>query len=97
MNSINKSNLVKGYIFTLFLFVVINTYGQADSLAIEKAGLTPLKAELAKIPIDPKMIHIPERSTETVDVYHVNFQNIRNSSIRIKVTSISPKQTEQIK
>ena len=39
------------------------------------------KAELAKIPIDPKMIHIPERSTETVDVYHVNFQNIRNSRI----------------
>lgn len=39
------------------------------------------KAELAKISIDPKMIHIPERSTETVDVYHVNFQNIRNSRI----------------
>ncbi|HSF54878.1 MAG TPA: acetylxylan esterase [Algoriphagus sp.] len=39
------------------------------------------KAELAKIPMDPKMIHIPERSTESVDVYHVNFQNIRNSRI----------------
>lgn len=39
------------------------------------------KAELAKVPMDPKMIHIPERSTEAVDVYHVNFQNIRNSRI----------------
>lgn len=39
------------------------------------------KAELAKIPMDPKMIHIPERSTEAVDVFHVNFQNIRNSRI----------------
>ncbi len=37
------------------------------------------KAELAEVPMDPKMIHVPERSTETVDVYHVNFQNIRNS------------------
>lgn len=39
------------------------------------------KEELAKVPMDPKMIHIPERSTEKVDVYHVNFQNIRNSRI----------------
>lgn len=39
------------------------------------------KAELAKIPMDPRMIHIPERSTESVDVYHVNFQNIKNSRI----------------
>ncbi|OOG78630.1 acetylxylan esterase [Algoriphagus sp. A40] len=39
------------------------------------------KAELAKIPMDTKMIHVPERSTESVDVYHVNFQNIRNSRI----------------
>lgn len=39
------------------------------------------KAELAEVPMDPKMIHIPERSTEMVDVYHVNFQNIKNSRI----------------
>lgn len=39
------------------------------------------KAELAEVPMDPKMIHIPERSTELVDVYHVNFQNIKNSRI----------------
>lgn len=39
------------------------------------------KAELAQVPMDPKMIHIPERSTEKVDVYHVSFQNIKNSRI----------------
>lgn len=39
------------------------------------------KSELAAIPMDPKMLHIPERSTETVDVYHVDFQNVRNSRI----------------
>ncbi len=39
------------------------------------------KAELAEIPMDPKLVHVPERSTESVDVYHVNFQNIRNSRI----------------
>jgi cephalosporin-C deacetylase len=39
------------------------------------------KSELAKIPIDPKWIHIPERSNSKVDVYHVSFQNIRNSRI----------------
>lgn len=49
----------------------------ADFEAFWNAG----KAELATVPMDPKMIHIPERSTETVDVYHVNFQNIRNSRI----------------
>ena len=49
----------------------------ADFEAFWNAG----KAELAQIPMDPKMIHVPERSTETVDVYHVNFQNIKNSRI----------------
>jgi cephalosporin-C deacetylase len=39
------------------------------------------KAELAKIPIDYKMVHLPEKSSELVDVYHVSFQNIRNSRI----------------
>lgn len=39
------------------------------------------KAELAEIPMDSRMIHIPDRSTEAVDVYHVNFQNIKNSRI----------------
>lgn len=48
-----------------------------DFEAFWKAG----KEELAKIPMDPKMVHVAERSTESVDVYHVNFQNIKNSRI----------------
>jgi cephalosporin-C deacetylase len=39
------------------------------------------KEELAAVPMDPKMVHVPERSTELVDVYHVSFQNIKNSRI----------------
>ena len=35
------------------------------------------KADLAKIPIDARMTLIPERSTENVNVYHVNLQNFR--------------------
>jgi cephalosporin-C deacetylase-like acetyl esterase len=35
------------------------------------------KAELAKIPLDAKMTLMPERCTETVNVYHVNIQNFR--------------------
>ncbi len=33
------------------------------------------KQELAKIPLDARMTLLPERCTETVDVYHVNIQN----------------------
>lgn len=33
------------------------------------------KADLAKIPLDAKMTLLPERCTETVNVYHVNLQN----------------------
>lgn len=35
------------------------------------------KSDLAKIPMDAKMTLLPERSTETVNVYHVNLQNFR--------------------
>lgn len=38
------------------------------------------KAELAKIPIDARMTLLPERSTEKVNVYHVNLQNFRAGS-----------------
>lgn len=38
------------------------------------------KAEAAKIPMDPTMTLIPEKSTEKVNVYHVSFQNYRNRS-----------------
>ncbi len=49
----------------------------ADFEAFWNAG----KAELAKIPMEAKMTHIPERSTDVVDVYHVNFRNFGNSRI----------------
>jgi len=35
------------------------------------------KEELAKIPINPKMTIVPEACTENVDVYYVNFVNIK--------------------
>lgn len=33
------------------------------------------KAELAEVPVDARMTLMPERCTETVNVYHVNLQN----------------------
>lgn len=39
------------------------------------------KAELASIPLDYTMTLLPERCTETVNVYEVSFQNIKNSRI----------------
>jgi cephalosporin-C deacetylase len=33
------------------------------------------KAEAAKVPLDARLTLLPERSTETVNVYHVNLQN----------------------
>jgi cephalosporin-C deacetylase-like acetyl esterase len=39
------------------------------------------KADLAKIPLEPRMIHQPDRSTDAVDVYHVNFRNVGNSRV----------------
>lgn len=38
------------------------------------------KAENTKIPLDAKMTLIPERCTETVNVYHVNLQNFRQGA-----------------
>ncbi len=38
------------------------------------------KTELANIPIDARMTLLPERCTETVNVYHVNLQNFRVGS-----------------
>jgi cephalosporin-C deacetylase len=35
------------------------------------------KTELAKIPLDARMTLLPDRCTETVNVYHVNLQNFR--------------------
>ncbi|MEJ0055995.1 MAG: acetylxylan esterase [Bacteroidota bacterium] len=42
-----------------------------------KAFWDQAKAELAKVPIDAKMTLLPERSTSTVNVYHVSLQNYR--------------------
>ncbi len=39
------------------------------------------KSELSEIPMDYKMTHMPEKSSEHVDVYHVSLQNIRNSKV----------------
>lgn len=33
------------------------------------------KAELARVPLDARMTQMPERSTEAVNVYHINIQN----------------------
>lgn len=44
----------------------------ADFDAFWNAG----KAQLAKIPLDPKMELMPSLSTSKVDVYHVSFQNV---------------------
>jgi cephalosporin-C deacetylase len=38
------------------------------------------KAENAKIPLDPRMTLVPERSTPEVDVYHISFQNYKLGS-----------------
>jgi len=38
---------------------------------------TQAKAELAKIPLDARMVLMPERCTENVNVYHVNVQNYK--------------------
>ena len=36
------------------------------------------KADLAKVPMDAKMMLLPERCTEKVNVYHLNLQNYRD-------------------
>ena len=50
------------------------------------------KADLAKIPIDSRMTLLPERSTEKVNVYHVNFQNFRLGSRIYGILSIPKKE-----
>lgn len=39
------------------------------------------KADLAKVPLDARMTLLPERCTESVNVYHVNIQNFKNSRL----------------
>lgn len=45
-----------------------------------KAFWDQAMTELATIPIDARMTLLPERCTETVDVYHLNLQNFRMGS-----------------
>lgn len=39
------------------------------------------KAELAKVPLDARMVLLPERCTENVNVYHVNIQGYASSRL----------------
>ncbi|MEJ7693868.1 MAG: acetylxylan esterase, partial [Daejeonella sp.] len=57
-----------------------------DPELIKPAGIVPAdfvqfwdkaKADLTKIPMDARMTLLPERSTELVNVYHLNVQNFR--------------------
>jgi cephalosporin-C deacetylase-like acetyl esterase len=57
-----------------------------DPLSIRPAAVNPAdfidfweqaKAESAKIPLDSKMVLLPERCTENVNVYQVNIENYR--------------------
>ncbi len=50
------------------------------------------KSELAKIPMDARMTLMPERSSETVNVYHVNLQNFRVGSRLYGILSIPKKE-----
>ncbi|HTL09802.1 MAG TPA: acetylxylan esterase [Chitinophagaceae bacterium] len=40
-----------------------------------------VKEDLAKVPVDAKLLLLPERCTETVNVYQVNMQNIGNARL----------------
>lgn len=40
---------------------------------------TAAKEELARVPLDAKMVLMPERSSEKVNVYHLSLRNIGNS------------------
>ena len=60
-----------------------------DAVQIKPASESPsdfvqfwdaAKTDLAKIPVDARLTLLPERSTENVNVYHVNMQNFRLGS-----------------
>lgn len=50
------------------------------------------KAELATVPIDARMTLLPDRCTETVNVYHVNLQNYRVNSRLYGILCVPKKQ-----
>lgn len=45
-------------------------------------------AEAREVPLEPKLVRMPERSTDDVDVYHVNFQNHRAGSRLYGILSV---------
>jgi cephalosporin-C deacetylase len=46
------------------------------------------KSDLSKVPIDARMTLLPERCTETVNVYHVNLQNYRDAGGGVRLYGI---------
>ena len=50
------------------------------------------KAELAKIPMDARMVLLPERCTENVNVYHVNLQNFKSGTRLYGIVCIPKKE-----
>ncbi|WP_025761363.1 acetylxylan esterase [Dyadobacter tibetensis] len=50
------------------------------------------RKELAKVPIDARMTLLPERCTETVNVYHVNLQNTSKDSRIYGILAIPKKE-----
>lgn len=48
----------------------------ADFVEFWRAGI----ADARKVPLEPVMTRVPERSTDAVDVYHISFQNQRAGS-----------------
>lgn len=53
---------------------------------------TKAKAELAKVPLDTRMTLLPERCTETVNVYHVSYQNDKVGSRMYGILSMPKKE-----
>ncbi len=49
------------------------------------------KAELARVPVDARMTLLPERCTETVNVYHVNLQNYQPGTRLYGILSVPKK------
>jgi cephalosporin-C deacetylase len=72
-----------------------NTYRGISTIGFEPTHIQPasekprdfeifwdgVKNELSKVPINPMMVLLPEKSTASVNVYHVNIQNIGQSKI----------------
>ncbi|MEO6723545.1 MAG: acetylxylan esterase [Ferruginibacter sp.] len=50
------------------------------------------KTELSKVPIDARMTLMPDRCTETVNVYHVNMQNFRTGTRQYGILCIPKKE-----